>query len=355
VWFSESLARLPADLRTVKPTTFLAPPRVWERMYATVQSEIKKKPALARKIFHAAVKLGMKAQDYKRAGKPLPVGMAQALQFADKLVFAKIRERLGGRIRIAASGAAPLGKDLGEFFAAIGMPLVEGYGITEAGVISFNPLGRPIPGSIGKALPGVEMRLAEDGELLVRTPCLFMGYWRDEAATRSVVSDDGWFSTGDIAEVDKDGYWYITGRKKELIVSSNGKKIYPARIETLFKTEPIVNQIVLVGDKQPYMTALVTVNLTQAQTLAGMEKLKGKELSEVVRAEPVATAVKDAVTRVNQKLADFERIRRFRILDREFTIEQGELTPTMKVRRGRVLENHRTLVSQLYLGKEESN
>jgi long-chain acyl-CoA synthetase len=199
------------------------------------------------------------------------------------------------------------------------------------------------------------MRLAEDGELLVRTPCLFMGYWRDEAATRSVVSDDGWFSTGDIAEVDKDGYWYITGRKKELIVSSNGKKIYPARIETLFKTEPIVNQIVLVGDKQPYMTALLTVNLTHAQTLAGMEKLKGKELSEVVRAEPVATAVKDAVTRVNQKLADFERIRRFRILDREFTIEQGELTPTMKVRRGRVLENHRTLVSQLYLGKEESN
>jgi len=355
VWFSESLARLPSDLRTVKPTVFLAPPRVWERMYATVQSEVKKKPAVARKMFHAALKLGMKAQEYKRAGKSLPPGMAQAVRIADKVVFAKIRERLGGRIRIAASGAAPLGKDLGEFYAAIGMPLVEGYGITEAGVISFNPLDRPIPGSIGKALSGVEMRLAEDNELLVRTPCLFSGYWRDEAATRSVISEDGWFCTGDIAEVDQDGYWYITGRKKELIVSSNGKKIYPARIETFFKTEPIVNQIVLVGDKQPYMTALLTVNVTQAQGLAGMEKFKGQTPSEIVRAEPVTAAVKDAVTRVNQRLADFERIRRFRILDREFTIEHGELTPTMKVRRGRVLENHRTLVNQLYLGKEESN
>jgi long-chain acyl-CoA synthetase len=355
VWFSESLARLPTDLRTVKPTVFLAPPRVWERMYATVQSEVKKRPALARKLFNAALKLGMKAQEYKRAGKPLPLGLEQALWLADKLVFTKVRERLGGRIRIAASGAAPLGKDLGEFFAAIGMPLVEGYGITEAGVISFNPLDRPIPGSIGKALSGVEMQLAEDNELLVRTPCLFSGYWRDEAATRSVVSEDGWFSTGDIAEVDQDGYWYITGRKKELIVSSNGKKIYPARIETFFKTEPIVNQIVLIGDKQPYMTALLTVNVIQAQGLAGMEKFKGQAPSEIVRAEPVTAAVKDAVTRVNQRLADFERIRRFRILDREFTIEHGELTPTMKVRRGRVLENHRTLVNQLYLGKEESN
>ncbi len=355
IWFSESLARLPADLRNVKPTVFLAPPRVWERMYATVQSELKKRPASAQKIFRAALQMGRKAQEYRRAGKRVPVGLALALRVADKVVFAKIRERLGGRIRIAASGAAPLGKDLGEFFAAIGMPLVEGYGITEAGVISFNPLERPVPGSIGKALSGVEMKLAEDNELLVRTPCLFQGYWRDEAATRSVMSEDGWFSTGDIAEVDSDGYWYITGRKKELIVSSNGKKIYPARIETFFKTEPIVNQIVLVGDKQPYMTALLTVNLTQVQSLAGMERFSGKEPGELTQAEPVTAAVQGAVSRVNQKLADFERIRRFRVLDREFTIEQGELTPTMKVRRARVLENHRGLVSQLYLGKDESS
>lgn len=355
VWFSESLARLPSDLRSVKPTVFLAPPRVWERMYATVQTELKKRPENAQKVFHIALQLGAKAARYRRAGKPVPLGLKLALRLADKLVFAKIRDRLGGRIRIAASGAAPLGKDLAEFFAAIGMPLVEGYGITEAGVISFNPLHRPVPGSIGKALSGVEMKLAEDNELLVRTPCLFQGYWRDDAATQSVVSADGWFSTGDLAEVDAEGYWYITGRKKELIVSSNGKKIYPARIETLFKMEPIVSQVVLVGDRQPYMTALLTVNLMQAQSLAGMEEFRDKDPGEWTRAEPVMVAVQSAVARVNQKLADFERIRRFRVLERDFTIEQGELTPTMKVRRGRVLENHRSLVSQLYLGKDESN
>ncbi|MGA8026708.1 MAG: AMP-binding protein, partial [Bryobacteraceae bacterium] len=295
VWFSESLARLPAELKTIRPTIFLAPPRVWEKMFTTILSEVRKRPALARKIFHGALGLGMEAARLKAAGKPLPLWMTRLLKVADKLVFSKVRERLGGRIRIPASGAAPLGKDLAEFFAAIGMPLIEGYGLTEAGVICFNPLHRAKPGSIGVMLPGIEARLAADGELQVRTPCLFKGYYRDEAATRSVVSDDGWFSTGDLAEVDGDGYWYITGRKKELIVSSNGKKIYPARIENLFKMEPVVSQVLLIGDKKPYVTALLTLNLAQAQALK----------------EPVTLAVKDAISRVNKQLADFERIRRF--------------------------------------------
>jgi long-chain acyl-CoA synthetase len=256
--------------------------------------------------------------------------MSRTLKLADKLMFAKIRERLGGRIRIAASGAAPLGKDLAEFFAAIGMPLIEGYGLTEAGVLCFNPLERPKPGSIGTALPSVEMRLAEDGELQVRTPCLLTSYYKDEAATRSVVDADGWFSTGDIAETDSEGYWYITGRKKEVIVSSNGKKIYPGRIESFFLTEPVIQQIVLIGDKKPYVTALLTVS----------------------ESENAEQNVKEAVARVNRHLADFERIRRFKILDRDFSIEHGELTPTMKIRRAQVLENHKLLVSELYLGRD---
>jgi len=258
VWFSESLARLPAELKSIRPTVFLAPPRVWEKMYATIQTEVKKRPAVARKIFYTALGLGAQAAEYQQAGKPIPMWMKRLLKLADRAVYSKVRERLGGRIRIAASGAAPLGKDLAEFFAAIGMPLIEGYGLTEAGVISFNPLDRPKPGSIGKILPGIDARLGEDGELQVRTPCIFKGYYHDEAATRSVLSEDGWFSTGDIAEVDEEGYWYITGRKKELIVSSNGKKIYPTRIENLFKMEPVVNQVVLIGDKKPYVTALLT-------------------------------------------------------------------------------------------------
>lgn len=330
VWFSESLSRLPGELRSIRPTVFLAPPRLWERMYATIQNELKKRPAIARKLFYLALGLGSEAFHRRLDKRPVPAWMTRALKLADKLMFAKIRERLGGRIRIAASGAAPLGKDLAEFFAAIGMPLIEGYGLTEAGVLCFNPLDRPKPGSIGTALPGVDMRLAEDGELQVRTPCLLMGYYKDEAATRSVVGEDGWFSTGDIAETDNEGYWFITGRKKEVIVSSNGKKIYPARIESLFLTEPVIHQIVLIGDKKPYVTALLTV-------------------SESENAEQNA---KQAVARVNRHLADFERIRRFKILDRDFSIEHGELTPTMKIRRARVLENHKALVSELYLGRD---
>jgi long-chain acyl-CoA synthetase len=339
VWFSESLTRLPSELKSIRPTVFLAPPRVWERMYATITSEVKKRPPVLRKLFHGALGLGLEVARYRQEGKPAPKWMVRALKAANKLVFSKIRQRLGGRLRIAASGAAPLGKELAEFFAAVGMPLIEGYGLTEAGVLSFNPLDRPKPGSIGKALPGVEMRIAEDGELQVRSPCVFMGYYRDEAATSSVLSEDGWFSTGDIGEVDEDGYWFITGRKKELIVSSSGKKIYPARIEGLFKMEPVVSQVVLIGDKRPYMTAILTVNAANMRTDQSAEKEK---------------AVKDVVTRVNKQLADFERIRRFRVLDREFAIERGELTPTMKIRRAQVLENHKDLVSELYLGREES-
>jgi long-chain acyl-CoA synthetase len=349
VYFSESLSRLPAELRAIRPTFFLAPPRVWERMYATILSEVKKRPAIARKVFYGALGLGAEAARLQREGKELPGWMKSILKIANRVVFQKVRDRLGGRLRIAASGGAPLAKDLAEFYAAIGMPLIEGYGLTEAGIVSFNPLDRPKPGSIGKILPGVEARLADDGELQLRTPCLFAGYYHDEAATRSVVDEQGWFSTGDIAETDADGYWYITGRKKELIVSSNGKKIYPSRIEGLFKMEPLVNQVVLVGDKKPYVTALLTLN---PANLKGLRS--DMPPADLADAEPVYKAVKEAVARVNKHLADFERIRRFKILGRDFSIEQGELTPTMKIRRDRVLELHKDLVSELYLGREES-
>jgi long-chain acyl-CoA synthetase len=334
VWFSESLAKLPHEMKTIRPTFLLAPPRVWERIFASINTEVKKKSAAARKLFHGAVGLGAEVSRLREEGQPVPKTMRVMLKIADRLVFSKIRARLGGRIRVAASGAAPLGKDLARFYAAIGMPLIEGYGLTEGGVVCLNPTDRPKSGSIGTKMPGVELRLADDGELLVKSPALFSGYYNDPEATKAVLRD-GWLYTGDIAEFDADGYVYITGRKKELIVSSNGKKIYPARIELLFKAEPIINQVVLIGDRLPYVTALVTVNAAEVATSAEAE-------------------VKKAVARVNRRLAPFEQIRKFRIIERDFSIETGELTPTMKVRRNRVLENHREVVSQLYMGKEES-
>ena len=239
MWFSEGLSKLPVEMRTIKPTFFLAPPRVWERVYSSISVEIRKRPARdAEAVLPRRRHWDRKPPACASRRKPVPAWMRAALRGFDKIMFAKIRERLGGRIRVAASGAAPLGKDLAEFYAAIGMPLIEGYGLTEGGVAALNPLDRPKSGSIGKLLPGVEARIEDDGELLLRAPCLFSGYFNDPAATAAVLRD-GWLATGDIAEMDAEGYFYITGRKKELIVSSNGKKIYPARIEALLKREPL--------------------------------------------------------------------------------------------------------------------
>jgi len=353
VWFSESLAKLPNELRTIQPTFFLAPPRVWEQVFASINTEINKRGRLSKKMLHGAVGLGAEATRLRQQGKPVPAWLKSSLKLADRLIFSKIRERLGGKLRIAASGAAPLGKELAEFYAAIGLPLIEGYGLTEAGVVTLNPIDNPRFGSIGKPLEGVEVRLAEDGELLVKTPCLFSGYYKDPVSTEAVLRD-GWLATGDIAEMDPDGYLFITGRKKELIVSSNGKKIYPTRIESLFKTEPLINQVLLIGDKLPYVTALFTLNIANVESLKGMEEFKGRQPSEVAAAAPVLAEVQKAVGRANKQLAAFEQIRKFRVLERDFSIENGELTPTMKVRRARVLENHRSVISELYMGKEES-
>ncbi len=330
VWFSEGLSKLPHEIRAICPTFFLAPPRVWERVYSSICAEIRKRPAPVRRLFYAGVGLGAEASRLRQRGRPVSGWMRVMLRFFDRAMFAKIRGRLGGRMRIAASGAAPLGKDLAEFYAAIGMPLIEGFGLTEGGVATLNPLDRPKAGSIGKLLPGVEARIEEDGELMLRSPCLFSGYFRDAEATAAVLRD-GWLATGDIAEMDAEGYLYITGRKKELIVASNGKKIYPARIEALLKRELLISHVLLIGDRLPYVTALVTVTGPPEEAQA-----------------VVARAVKD----VNRELAPFEQIRKFKILDREFSIEQGELTPTMKVRRNRVLENHRPLVSEMYAGRD---
>ncbi len=353
VWFSESLSKLPVEMKTIRPDFFLAPPRVWERIYASIGAEIRKKPKLSQRLFHGALGLGLAASRLKQAGKPVPPHLRAPLHLADRLVFSKIRERLGGRMRIAASGAAPLGKELADFYSAIGMPLIEGYGLTEGGVATLNPLGRPKSGSIGMPLPGVEVKLAEDGELLLKSPCLFAGYYRDDASTAAVLRD-GWLYTGDIAEIDADGYIYITGRKKELIVSSSGKKIYPARIEGLFKTEPLINQVVLVGDRLPFVTALFTLNFPNAHSLKGMEAWKDKAEAAIASAGPVMDCIRKTVARVNKQLPPFEQIRKFRVLDRDFTIELGEMTPTMKVRRARVLENFRAVVGEMYMGKEES-
>lgn len=353
VWFSEGLSRLPHEMRSVRPTFLVAPPRVWERIFASISTEIRKRGTVSRRLFYTAVGVGAEAYRYTLDGKPLPIWISASMKLFDKVMFRKIRERLGGRVRVAVSGAAPLGKELAAFYAAIGMPLVEGYGLTEGGVLVFNPVSRPKLGSIGKPLPGVELKIAEDGELLVKSPTLFDGYYKDPEATAAVLRD-GWLYTGDIAEIDDEGYVYITGRKKEVIVASNGKKIYPARVETLFKVEPIVNQVFVLGDRMPYAAALFTLNMAAVEAIIGAERAKSLTLDDIAKLPEIQKEVKEAVQRANKQLAPFEQIRKFRILDREFTIDSGEMTPTMKLRRAKVLENFQPVISDIYAGKEEA-
>jgi long-chain acyl-CoA synthetase len=351
VTFSESLLKLPQEIRKVRPTILLAPPRMWERIYSTICTELRKRPAPARQAFYGGLALGLAAARYRRQGKPVPLRIRIPLKLADRLMFHKVRMRFGGRLRVAASGAAPLSKDLAEFYEAVGMPLIEGYGLTEGGVATLNPLDRPKPGSIGRPLGGVEARFAEDGELLLKSPCLFSGYHNDPVTTAEVLRD-GWLHTGDIAYADDEGYIFITGRKKELIVSSTGKKIYPSRVEALFKMEPIVSQVLLIGDRLPFLTALFTINPTAAEALKGMEQWKGRPAQEMAAAPPVVAEIQKAVTRVNRQLAPFEQVRKYRVLPRDFSIEAGELTATMKVRRSRALENCKEHIAELYAGRE---
>ena len=293
----------------MRPTMFLAPPRMWERIYSTICTELRKRPAVARKAFYGALGLALAAARYKRQGKPVPARIRVPLKIADRLFFQKVRARFGGRLALACSGAAPLSKELAEFYEAIGMPLIEGYGLTEGGVATLNPIDQPKAGSIGKALPGVELRIAEqDSELLIKSPCLFSEYLGDPETTAEVLRD-GWLHTGDIAFIDDEGFIFITGRKKELIVSSTGKKIHPSRVESLFKFEPLISQIMLVGDRLPYLTALFTINPAVAETLKGMDALKGHTTAEMAAAEPVQKEIQKVVARVNKQLAPFEQIR----------------------------------------------
>ncbi len=336
VYFSESLTRLPKEIQAIRPTFLVAPPRLWERIYQSIVAEIKKKPPFIQKLFHGGLGLGMKAREAVWAGKSVPPWVSVPLGIVDKLIFSKVRARLGGELRIAVSGSAPLGKELASFYQAIGINLIEGFGLTEGGVTHLNPLDRPKVGSIGKLFPGVEAKLMEDGELALAGGTVFTGYFQDPEATAKVFSDK-WLLTGDIASVDDEGYWYITGRKKEILVASNGKKIYPARIEGLFKSEPAVSQVVLVGDKRPYVTALITMNGAAVEQ-AG---------------KPAESIVREAVKEINRKVEAHEQIRKFKILPREFTIDEGEITPTMKVRKGVILAKYEAEVAEMYAGKEE--
>ena len=347
IWFAESLETVAEEIRMARPTAIVAPPQVWERIRRRIEETVRREPAWKQRIFKTAIAVGVQRSRLEQTGTSAPLWMRVAGSVFERLVYRPLRGRVGGRLRLAISGAAPLAEDLAHFWAAVGIRLTEGYGITEGGVLTFNTPGRERFGSVGRPLPGVETRLADDGELLVRSPFSFSGYFEDDEATQAVLRD-GWLHTGDIVRLDPDGLVYITGRKKEIIISSTGKNIFPGRIEALFRSYPLVSNVFLVGDDLPHLAALISVQAALARALPGMEAHRDLPNARLSEAEPVRDEVGRIVRKVNRSLAAAEQIKRFTVLPRDFSVEKGELTPTLKLRRQVILDRFRDEIAELY-------
>ncbi|MEP0773198.1 MAG: long-chain fatty acid--CoA ligase [Acidobacteriota bacterium] len=338
-------------LTTIRPTAFCSVPRVFEKVYDRVHSRVATAPPLRRKLFHWALEIGRKAAHHRLAGTPMPAALALQHRIADALVLKKIRAAMGGRVRGIISGAAPLPLYANEFFHAAGIPVQEGYGLTETspaiGVNGYLP-GTNRLGSIGRALDNLEVKLAEDGELLVRGPSVAKGYWNKPEATAEVFDPDGFFHTGDIARIDEDGFIYITDRKKDIIVTAGGKNVAPQPIENRLKQSTWVDNAVLIGDRRPFIVALFSPNLEALTAFARDKGLPASDAATLVT-RPEVIALYDAVVQeVNQDLARYEQIRKFRVLPVQLSIDTGHLTPTVKIKRRVVEKDFANLIEEMY-------
>ena len=311
-------------LPAVRPTVIPAVPRVYEKIHAGVLSQLEQAGGAKAAIGRWALGVGVDVSRRRRAGPRIPPLLRVKGRLADRLVFAKVREKLGGRLRLGISGAAPLSIDVLEFFHALGILVVEGYGMTETA--SSATVNNPEDfrfGTVGPPVDGCELKLANDGEILLRSPTIFAGYFKDPEATRTALTDDGWLRTGDVGEIDADGFLTITDRKKDLIITAGGKNISPQNLENALKTSRFVSQALVVGDRRPYVTALVTLDPVEVEA-------SGRDPQELVQ---------EVVDDVNRDRARVEQIKRFAIVPRDFLQEEGEVTPTLKLKR-RVVEEH---------------
>ncbi|MGA9118056.1 MAG: long-chain fatty acid--CoA ligase [Bacteroidota bacterium] len=346
--YAESVETVRDDMVLVRPTIITTVPRLFERIHAKVLKQAESGPAWRRRIFHWAVNKGREAAAARRRGFVSPVLTAQ-LAIADALVFSKLRERTGGRIRYFVSGGAALSREFGEFFEAAGLIILEGYGLTESSpVIAVSRLAHYKFGSVGQPIPGVEVKIAEDGEILARGPNIMQGYWKQPDATAQMIDRDHWLHTGDIGVLDEAGFLYITDRKKNLFVSSGGKNIAPQPIENLFMSSRFIEQFMLIGDRRTYLTALIVPDYEALRDYADANNITyttNRDLAE--HAEINALIDRDIAT-LQKELSSYERVRKFTLLDKPFSIEDGELTPSQKVRRKVVEERYAHLIEGMY-------
>src|SRR6266566_6138205 len=335
VAFVADVTRMPEALAALRPAVLPSVPRVYEKVYANTLGEIERAGGLRRRIGLWALGVGARASRARRDGTSVPVLLALQERLAERLVFAKVRERLGGRLRLGISGAAPLSTDVMEFFHALGVPVIEGYGLTEtASSATVNEPEDFRIGTVGRPVEGAEIRLAEDGEILIRSPSVFAGYYKDPEATAEALTEDGWFSTGDVGEVDPEGFVRITDRKKDLIITAGGKNIAPQNLENALKSSRFVSQAIVVGDRRPYVTALVTLDEAELGS-------SGRDPQKLVQ---------ELVDDVNRDRTRVEQIKRFVILPRDFSQEEGEVTPTLKLRRRVIHDHFADEIEKLYSG-----
>ncbi len=336
------------ELRELRPTILTSVPRLYERAYVKLAGRLLEERPLRRLLVKWAIGVGKRHAVERHRGIVGPL-LALQRQLAERLVYRGVRARFGGRLRIAISGGAPLGREVSEFFEAIGMPVFQGYGLTEAApIVATNAPGQHRQGSVGRTVPEVELRVAEDGEILAKGPGVMRGYWRNPGATREIVDDEGWLHTGDVGELDKSGYLFITDRKKDLLVTSEGRSVAPQPIENLLTGHRLISQAVVVGDGRPYPAALLVPDFVELAARVGEEELKPVDLVE----HPAARrAIAEILAEVNARLDEHERLRRFKLLARELTIEDGELTPTLKIRRRAVGRRHSEQIDSLYAKK----
>lgn len=341
IYFAESLEKVPDNLKDARPTVFFGVPRIWEKFHAVLAGKLAEATGTKKRLVDWARKVCSQVNARRFRGEPLPKLLALQYKLADRLVISKIKQALGfDRVRDLISGAAPIAPEVLEFFASLDLPIREIYGQSEdSGPTSCNLPGRTKLGTVGPPIPGIEVKIAEDGEILVRGPHLFLGYFKEPEATADTLRD-GWLCTGDLGQFDHEGFLSITGRKKEIIITAGGKNIAPKNIEALIKQSPLVGEAVIIGDRRKYLTALITLDEAAARKLVPQ--------GDLTTAPEIRSALQQAIDQANAQLARVEQVKKFAILPRPFAIDTGELTPTLKLKRKIVAQNFAREIDAMY-------
>ncbi len=347
--FTENTDTVMADMMEISPTLFHAVPRIWEKYHSGIVLKMADATWLKRTLYNLAVKIGTRYNNIALQKKKVPLGLAVMYHIAYFVIFRKLKERLGfDRVRVGVSGAAPISHEILKFFQSIGIPIREGYGMTETtGITHMSSEIDFKVGTVGRALPGTEVQISDDGEILVRHPGIFKGYYKDEENTKESLVG-GWMHTGDVGMIDEDGYLKLTDRKKDLIITAGGKNVAPQYLENLLKFSPYINDAVVIGDRRKYLTALIVIDEENVTKFAQDNKVQFTTFASMTRTSEVIELVQGEVDKVNKQVSRVENIRKFKIIDKKLYTEDGEVTPTMKVKRKAINEQFKDMIESMY-------